>query len=70
MSQKRTRSGFGVMMGLIGMIRPMLGIMCLAILMGCVGNLMASFITILGGYGFLPVLGLIDGVNLTVIFVL
>ena len=70
MSQKRTRSGFGVMMGLIGMIRPMLGIMCLAILMGCVGNLMASFITILGGYGFLSVLGLIDGVNLTVIFVL
>ena len=69
MSQKRTRSGFGVMMGLIGMIRPLLGIMCIAILMGCAGNLMASFITILGGYGFLSVLGLIDGVNLTVIFV-
>lgn len=70
MSQKKTRSGFGVMMGLIGMIRPLLGIMCIAILMGCVGNLMASFITILGGYGFLFVLGLVEGVNLSMIFVL
>lgn len=70
MSQKKTRSGFGVMMGLIGMIRSLLGIMCIAILMGCVGNLMASFITILGGYGFLFVLGLVEGVNLSMIFVL
>lgn len=70
MSQKKTRSGFGVMMGLIGMIRPLLGIMCIAILMGCVGNLMASFITILGGYGFLSVLDLVEGINLSMIFVL
>ena len=46
----RNRSGFAVMAGLIGMIKPMLGIMLLAVLMGCIGNLMATFITVLGGY--------------------
>ena len=48
---KKQRSGFAVMCGLIGMIKPLLGIMCLAILMGCAGNLMATFLTILGGGG-------------------
>lgn len=51
----RNRSGFAVMAGLIGMIKPMLGIMLLAVLMGCIGNLMATFITVLGGYGLLIV---------------
>lgn len=46
---KKQRSGFAVMCGLIGMIKPLLGIMCLAILMGCAANLMATFLTILGG---------------------
>ena len=55
MNQGNKRSGFGVMVGLIGMIKPLLGIMLIAILMGCVGNLMATFITVLGGYGFLGV---------------
>lgn len=53
----KKRSGLAVMMGLIGMIKPLLGYMVLAITMGCVGNLMATFITILGGYGFLGVIG-------------
>lgn len=54
---KKQRSGFAVMCGLIGMIKPLLGIMCLAILMGCAGNLMATFLTILGGYALLTVTG-------------
>lgn len=70
MSQKKTRSGIRVMAGLIGMIKPLLGIMLIAILMGCIGNLMATFITILGGYGFLGVFGVCEGVNLSLIFVL
>ena len=70
MHSKNRRSGFGVMAGLIGMIKPLLGYMLLAIVMGCIGNLMATFITILGGYGLLGVFGAKEGVNLTVIFIL
>lgn len=49
------------MAGLIGMIRPLLSKMCLAVLMGCVGNLMATFITVLGAYGLTTLLGLTGG---------
>lgn len=67
---KKRRSGIQVMAGLIGMIKPLLGYMFIAIFMGCVGNLMATFITILGGYGFLGVFGGYGGVNLPMVFVL
>ena len=67
---KKQRSGFAVMCGLIGMIKPLLGIMCLAILMGCAGNLMATFLTILGGYALLTVTGVYSGMKLSVIFTL
>lgn len=65
--KKERRSGLGVMMGLIGMIKPLLPVMLVAILMGCVGNLMATFITVLGGYGFLLVAGIWEG-RISVIF--
>lgn len=67
---KKQRSGFAVMCGLIGMIKPLLGIMCLAILMGCAGNLMATFLTILGGYALLTVTSVYSGMKLSVIFTL
>lgn len=51
------RNGFRVMRGLIGMVKPLLGIMCIAIVMGCIGNLLATFITVLGGYGLLYMAG-------------
>mgnify|MGYP001110371183 CR=1 FL=1 len=57
----KSRSGIQVMAGLIGMIRPLLSKMCLAVLMGCVGNLMATFITVLGAYGLTTLLGLTGG---------
>lgn len=59
MEQKETknRSACGVMLGLIGMVKPLLGLMILAILMGCMGNLAATFITVLGGVGLGKVLG-------------
>lgn len=66
----KKRSGFAVMAGLIGMIRPLLGYMVIAIVMGCIGNLMATFITVLGGYGFLGVVGAIDNVSLMLVFTL
>lgn len=64
------RSGIKVMLGLIGMIKPLLGIMAVAIIMGCIGNLMAAFITILGGVGIGALLGYFSGVSLKVIFVI
>ena len=67
---KKQRSGFAVMCGLIGMIKPLLGIMCLAILMGCAANLMATFLTILGGYALLTVTGVYSGMKFSVIFTL
>ena len=67
---KGARSGVKVMAGLIGMIRPMLPFMFVAILMGCAGNLMATFITILGGFGVRQVLGLYQGITLSHIFIL
>lgn len=66
----KKRKGLAVMAGLVGMVKPLLGYMVIAIVMGCVGNLMATFITILGGYGFLGVIGTIADINLTTIFVL
>lgn len=65
--KKERRSGLKVMLGLIGMIKPLLPVMLVAILMGCIGNLMATFITVLGGYGFMAVAGLWEG-KLSVIF--
>lgn len=64
------RGGCAVMMGLVGMVKPLLPVMFLAILMGCVGNLMATFITVLGGYGFLSIAGLYRGMNPSTIFIL
>lgn len=68
MAKAGIRSGFAVMAGLIGMIKPLLPVMLVAILMGCIGNLMATFITVLGGYGLLTIAGLYDGITLSVIF--
>ena len=52
------RSGFKVMARLIGLVRPLIGIMLLAIAMGVLGHICASFITILGGYAILNALGI------------
>lgn len=50
-----------MMAGLIGMVKPLLGLMALAVLMGCIGNLAATFLTVFGGYGLLSAAGLYDG---------
>lgn len=49
----KRRSGFVVMMKLIGLVKPLTGYMLLAILMGLVGHLCAAFITVFGGYAIL-----------------
>ena len=51
------RNGFLVMAKLIGLVKPLTGYMLLAIVMGLIGHLCASFITIVAGYGVLSLLG-------------
>lgn len=64
------RSGVRVMLGLVGMVKPLVGIMILAIIMGCIGNLMATFITVLSALGIVKVLGFTGIMPLTEIFIL
>lgn len=63
------RSGFKVMARLIGLVRPLTGYMILAILMGVIGHLCASFITIFGGYAILQILHPEWSLKLGVLFV-
>ena len=63
------RSGFKVMIRLVGLVRPLTGYMILAIMMGVIGHLCASFITIFGGYAILQILHPEWSLNLGVLFV-
>lgn len=53
----KKRSNLEIMAQLIGMVRPLLGYMLLAITLGLIGHLLASFITIFAGYAALKVWG-------------
>lgn len=54
----KKRSGFTVMLRLIGLVKPLTGYMILAICMGLAGHLCATFITVFGGYAVLDLLGM------------
>lgn len=69
-NEQKKRNAIGVMAGLIGMVRPLLGIMLVAVIMGCIGNLMATFITVLGAFGIGRLGGFFSEVKISVIFVL
>ena len=64
----KKRSGFVVMLCLVGLVKPLTGYMVLAIIMGLIGNLCASFITIFGGYGVISLLGFETPLSLNLIF--
>lgn len=64
----KRRSGFAVMARLIGLVRPLVGFMVLAILMGLAGHLCAAFLTIFGGYALAGALGLAVPFSLPVLF--
>lgn len=53
----KKRSGFNVMMRLISLVKPLAVYMIIAIIMGLIGNLCATFITIFGGYAILSATG-------------
>ena len=64
----KRRSGWAVMARLVVLVGPMVGYMLLAIAMGLAGHLCASFITILGGYAVLDVLGQGASISLNMLF--
>ena len=59
------RSGFQIMVLLIGLVKPLSGYMLLGIVMGLIGHLCAAFITVFGGYAILNGL---RGQEMTVLF--
>lgn len=65
----KKRSGFVVMSKLIGLVKPLTGYMILAILMGLIGHLCATFITVFGGYAVLEILGYETALSLKGIFI-
>ncbi len=52
----KNRSSLGVMMRLIALVKPLSGVMSVAILTGCIGFFCAGFITVLGGYAVLDII--------------
>lgn len=65
----KKRSGFKVMANLIGLVKPLTPYMILAVLMGFIGHIFASFITILGGYAIISVLGFNTPISIKTIFI-
>lgn len=60
---------FKIMVRLSALVKPLSGIMVLAILMGLIGHLCAAWITILGGCALLDALGMKTGVGMGTAFV-
>ena len=65
----KKRTNFYVMARLLGLVKPLTGFMILAILMGIIGNLCATFITVFGGYAILDLLEFSVPISMTVAFV-
>ena len=63
------RSGFNIMKRLMGLVKPLTGYMILAVAMGVIGHLCASFITISGGYAVLSVLYQKGALDLRTLFI-
>lgn len=57
------------MLRLIGLVKPLTGFMLLAIVMGLIGHLSATFITVFGGYAVAKLLGSTVPFSFSVIFV-
>ena len=53
MEQKKRRKGLVIMGQLVGLVKPLLPLMGLAVILGVLGYLCAIFLTILAGYGLL-----------------
>lgn len=63
------RSNLNIMTRLVGLVKPLTGYMLIAVVMGVLGNLRATFITVLGAYGLLNVIGYDVSLSLKTIFI-
>lgn len=66
----KKRSNLNVMLRLSKLVKPLAGYMALAVFMGIIGNLSATFITILGGYAILDVLEFSVPITALIAFIL
>lgn len=66
----KKRSSFVVMAKLIGLVKPLVLYMITAVIMGLIGHLCATFITVFGGFAVLNVIGFDSVFSLTTIFIL
>ena len=62
------RSALTIMLRLVGLVRPLAGFMILAILMGVLGNLAATFISIFGAYALLSAMGFASSSPMVLLF--
>lgn len=66
----KQRSNLQIMWKLSGLVKPLAGYMMLAILMGLLGHLSATFISVLGGYAILKILGIGVSMSVSTIFMI
>ena len=66
----KKRSKFGTLFKMLGLVKPLTGFMCLAVLCGTLAYLAVQFIPILGGFAILNGSGYETGLSLTMIGVL
>ena len=64
----KTRSNINICANLIKLVKPLTGVMILAVTFGVIGHLAAIFITVTGVYTLLKLLGIVKGFSLTVLF--
>lgn len=65
----KRRTNVTVCIRLIRLIKPLIGVMILAVCMGMIGHLCADFITVFGGYAVLDALGFSVPVTATIAFI-
>lgn len=66
----KKRSNLSIMFRLSALVKPLAGFMALAIIMGVIGNLCATFITVLGGYAILDALNISTEISMLTAFIL
>ena len=64
------RSGVQVMLKLIGLVRPLLPVMVLAVLLGVTGFLCAIFLNVFGAEALASVLGFPSSLAVSTLFIL
>ena len=63
------RNGFNIMIRLVGLVKPLAGYMFLAIIMGLIGHLCASFITVFGALAVVKTLNFSVKISFVGIFI-